>query len=52
MYVYFLLYFTQVLHGCRQFVLWNVWLIPLTDATPGVINFIIFFLIIDNAVIN
>ena len=23
----------QVLHGCRQFVLWNVWLSPLTNVT-------------------
>ena len=23
----------QVLHGCRQFVLWNVWLTPLTNVT-------------------
>jgi hypothetical protein len=23
----------QVLHDCRQFVSWDVWLIPLTDGT-------------------
>ena len=24
----------QVLHGCRRFVSWDVWLIPLTNAIP------------------
>ena len=24
----------QALHGCRQLVLWDVWLIPATSATP------------------